>query len=122
MPWGGRKILPGLGLPRDEALREEFRRLIAIRRRHRALSRGAHRGLVAEQDLLVFLRRDAESKDAVVVALNRGSSTVATTFKPTEEWTGKGVKDLLSGDAIAVKDGSVETSVLAMAARILAVE
>jgi hypothetical protein len=44
------------------------------------------------------------------------------TFKAPEEWTGKGVEDLLSGEAIAVKDGSVETSVPAMAARILAVK
>ena len=86
------------------------------------LSRGAHSGLVAEQDLLVFLRRDAESKDAVVVAVNRGDSTAATTLKPPAEWVGKGVKDLLSGEAIAVKDGSVETSVPAISARILGVE
>ena len=78
MPWGARKILPGRGLPRDEALREEYRRLIGIRRSHRALSRGAH--------------------------------------------SGKGVRDLLSGESAAVKDGSVETSVPAMDARILAVE
>jgi alpha-amylase len=122
MPWGERKILPGQGLPRDEALRADYLRLVAIRRRHRALSRGAHSGLVAEQDLLVFLRRDAESKDAVVVALNRGDSPTATTFRAPEEWTGRGVKDLLSGEAIAVKDGSVESSVPPMAARILAVE
>jgi alpha-amylase len=122
MPWGARQVLPGQGLPRDEALRAEYRRLIAIRRSHLALSRGAHGGLVAEQDLLVFLRRDAESQDAVVVALNRGDATATTTFQAPEEWSGKGVRDLLSGEAVAVKDGSVETTVPALGARILAVE
>ena len=87
------KIRPGrpAALPRDETLRADYRRLIGIRRGHHALSRGVHTGLVAEQDLLVFLRRDAESKDAVVVALNRGDSTAATTFKAPEEWAGKPV-------------------------------
>ena len=96
--------------------------MIAIRRAHRALSRGAHSGILADQDLLVFLRRDAESKDAVVVALNRGDGAAIAAFKAPEEWTGKGVKDLLSGELIALKDGSVETSVPAKTARILAAQ
>ena len=122
MPWGDRKILPGKGLPRDEALRADYRSLIAIRRSHRALSRGAHAGLVAKQDLLVFLRRDVESKDAVVVALNRGDAAEVAAFQAPDEWAGKAVKDLLRGEAITVKDGAVETSVPAKAARILAAE
>jgi len=122
MPWGDRKILPGGGLPRDEALHADYRRLIAIRRAHRALSRGAHSGLLADQDLLVFLRRDAESKDAVVVAVNRGDFAKVAAFAAPEEWNGKGVNDLLSGEVIAPENGSVETSVPAKSARILAAQ
>jgi len=58
MPWGARGIQPGAGKPRDEALREYYRKLIAIRRAHPALWQGTHKGLATDGDLYVFERRD----------------------------------------------------------------
>jgi alpha-amylase len=86
MPWGDRDVLPGKGLPRDEALREDYRRLIAVRRAHPALSRGSHAGLVTAGDPYVFVRRDPASGDAVVVAVNRGKERASATFLAPVEW------------------------------------
>ena len=86
MPWGDRDVLPGKGVPRDESLREDYRRLIAVRRGHPALSRGSHAGLVTAGDLYVFVRRDPASGDAVVVALNRGRERASASFPAPPEW------------------------------------
>lgn len=121
MPWGSRGVRPGAGLPRDERLREEYRRLIAIRRAHPALSRGIHAGLSAEGDLLVFLRFDAPSGDAVVVAVNRGSAPASLHLKVPPEWGTAPVKDLWNEEPVSPEGGVVETVVPARSARILAV-
>ncbi len=120
MPWGDRAILPGEGRPRDEALRADYTRLIAIRRAHPALSRGTHEKLVAEGDLLVFVQKDTKSDDAVVVAINRGSSPVVARFAAPEAWTGWSVKDAWNGAGVPLTSGTIETTVEAKAARILA--
>ena len=39
------RILPGAGKPRDEALRGDYKKLIAMRKAHPALSRGVHTAL-----------------------------------------------------------------------------
>jgi len=120
MPWGQRDILPGQGLPRDESLRADYQRLIAIRRAHPALSRGTHEKLLAEGDLLVFLQRDTKSDDAVVVAINRGDAPLAARFTAPEAWAGGSVSDLWNGTAVPLTSGAIETTVGAKAARILA--
>ena len=96
MPWGARDILPGKGLPRDEALRSDTARLIAIRRAHRSLSLGTHVPVQAEGDLLVFRRDDAASGDSVVVAVNRGSVPAVARFARPASWGGS-ARDLFSG-------------------------
>ena len=120
MPWGQREILPGRGEPRDEALRADYQRLIAIRRAHPALWRGAHEKLVAEGDLLVFLQKDPKSDDAVVVAINRGSTPAVARFAAPEAWTGRSVTDVWNGTAVPLTTGTIETTVESKAARILA--
>jgi glycosidase len=86
MPWGDRDVLPGKGIPRDEVLREDYRKLIAIRRAHPALSRGTHAPLATEGDLYVFLRRDAATGDAIVVAVNRGKEPATATLATPPGW------------------------------------
>src|SRR2546430_15125522 len=85
MPCGARDVLPGKGVPREEALRADYRKLIAIRKAHPALSRGTHRGLFTEGDLYVFERRDPASRDVVVVAVNRGSAPASAAAAAPEE-------------------------------------
>ena len=79
-----RPDFPGEGVW-DRRTLEHHRRLIELRRRHLALSRGAHRTLHAAGDQLVFLRWWADASggvaDAVVVGLNR-SERVATVDLP----------------------------------------
>jgi alpha-amylase len=119
MPWGSRNILPGAGEPRDEALRGDYRRLIAIRRSHPALSLGAHRALSTEGDLYVFLRQDASSEDSVVVAVNRGASPATSRFAPPAEWKGAFPEELWAGGEVRAAGESLEVDVPAGGARIV---
>jgi len=121
MPWGDRKIQPGAGETRDEALRADYKKLIAIRRAHKALSRGVHTGLSSDGDLLVFLRRDEASGDAVVVAVNRGTQPAAASFEAPADWKDALVQDEWSGEAIPRSGGKIETTVAPHGARIFAV-
>ena len=74
MPWGNLDVLPGKGKPRDENLRKDYQKLIAIRHAHLALSRGTHNSISNEGDVLVFSRTYSQTGDIVIVALNRGTS------------------------------------------------
>ena len=97
MPWGERAVQPGAGLPRDESLRQLYQKLVAVRRAHPALSRGTHKGLATEGDVYVFLRHEAESGDAVVVAVNRGDKKGSVSVPWPEAWGGAAAEDLLDG-------------------------
>jgi len=118
MPWGARDILPGKGRPRNEALRADYKKLIAIRRAHPALSRGSYESVSAEGDLLVFLRRDAPSKDVVVVAVNRGAASASANLAAPPEWSAGAVGDALSGDPVPPGD-RIDIDVPPLGARIL---
>jgi alpha-amylase len=121
MPWGARGVRPGAGRPRDEGLREDYRRLIAIRRAHPALWRGEHRGLQFETDLLVFLRTDPATGDAVAVAVNRGAAPAAAAFDAPPAWRGRPLRDELSGAELSAAAGErVEFEVAPRGARIVA--
>ncbi|HSN89638.1 MAG TPA: alpha-amylase family glycosyl hydrolase [Anaeromyxobacteraceae bacterium] len=120
MPWGDRGILPGAGQPRDEGMRAHYRRLAAVRGAHPALSRGVHQTLATDGDLLVFLRRDAPSGDAVAVAVNRGAAAGRARFALPPEWAGRALADVLAGVDVPVSGEAVEVEVPARGARILA--
>jgi glycosidase len=121
MPWGERRILPGAGKPRDEALRADYKKMIAIRRAHPAFSRGAHSGLATDGDLLVFLQRDEASHDAVVVAINRGSAPATAGFDVPAEWGATPVRDVWNGEAVATSGGKVSAVVAPKSARVFAI-
>ncbi len=119
MPWGDRPVEPGAGRPRDEALRRDYQRLIALRRAHPALWRGDHAALSTDGDLLVFVRRDPEGPDAVVVAVNRGAVPATASFEAPGPWTT--ATDAWAGGTVPVADGRIELTVPAKGARILVV-
>ena len=118
MPWGDRDILPGKGLPRNEALRRDYQKLIAIRKAHPALSRGTHQGLSTDGDVYVFARR--EGSDAVVVAINRGAAKAVVTVPAPAEWGARPVVDLLGGDALQREGATLSIPLDGRSARILA--
>lgn len=60
------------GEAQDGPLLLTYRRLIQIRRAHKALSRGGYQTLHAGEDTLVYLRSWPEGPDQVIVAVNRG--------------------------------------------------
>ena len=121
MPWGERQVLPGAGKPRDEALRADYKKMIAIRRAHPAFARGVHAGLSTEGDLLVFLQRDEASHDAVVVAINRGSAPATAAFDVPAEWGAAPVRDVWTGEPVARTGGRIEVPVAPKGARIFAI-
>lgn len=100
MPWGERPILPGRGLSRDEALRDDYRKLIAIRRAHRSLTHGVHQGLSTAGDLLVFQRADSTSGDVVLVAVNRGATPAEATVPRPAGWEGARIEDAWNGQEV----------------------
>lgn len=105
MPWGRRTVAPGNGVPRDEALRDYYRQLIALRRAHPALSSGTFRELSTTGDLLVFAREDPASGDAVIVAINRGADSAAASVPMPERWRGATVREALTGAPAQLDDG-----------------
>jgi alpha-amylase len=117
MPWGERRIHPGAGLPRDEALRADYKKLIAIRRAHPALARGSHASLSSDGDLLVFARRGAG--DAVVIAVNRGTSPATAAFDAPAEWGGRPVRDAWNGEDVPRTGARIEVAVAPRSARVL---
>jgi alpha-amylase len=117
MPWGQRDVLPGKGLERDEELRAYYRTLIDLRRRNTALSRGSFRSLASDGDLLVFARTDAEAANAVVVAVNRGTTEAATAVEAPAAWSGP-VREALTGATAVVDGGRLSVSVPPRQARV----
>jgi len=119
MPWGEMGIEPGAGEPRDEGLREYYRRLIAIRRAHPAIWRGERQGLDFGKDHLVFHRQDPRGDDQLLVAVNRGDAAVTTTVARPERWGGAAV-DLLAGGRFAATGDSLSITIPRRTALILA--
>jgi len=122
MPWGNRNIFPGKGRPRDEALRADYKKLIAIRRAHPAFARGVHTSLATDGDLLVFLQSDEASGDAVVVAINRGAAPATASFDAPAGWGTAPVRDVWRGEAVPRTGSRIEAAVAPRSARIFAVE
>jgi glycosidase len=100
MPWGDRDIRPGKGIGRDEGLRDYYRKIIAARRDHPALSRGEYVELSTEGDLLVFAKRDEETNDAVIVAVNRGDAAATAQVAVPAEWGSVGAREIISGSRL----------------------
>jgi alpha-amylase len=122
MPWGGRAIAPGKGVPRDAALRAHYQRLIALRRAHPALARGTFRALATAGDLLVFAREDEVSGDAVVVAVNRGVEPAAAELPLPDLWRGQVVQEALNGATVAVLNGRFALKLPARSAQVYVTE
>jgi alpha-amylase len=68
------------GKAQDRQLLETYRRLIDLRRRHKALTRGGYATVATSDDALAFLRSWPEGADAVIVAVNRGKKPAALTL------------------------------------------
>ncbi|MGZ5433420.1 MAG: alpha-amylase family glycosyl hydrolase, partial [Thermoanaerobaculia bacterium] len=118
MPWGDRDILPGKGKPRDEALRDDYRKLIAIRKAHPALSRGTHTTLSTQGDLLVFSRKLGDAE--VIVAVNRGTEPAEATVPVPAHWSVGTVTDEWNNQPYSVTGGAIKIPVNAKGARIIA--
>ncbi len=120
MPWGDRDILPGKGVARDEGMRDHYKRLIAIRRQHPALSTGSYTMLTQPADrALAFGRETAAGDDRVIVLANRENGTVGADVGLPTGWPAGRWTDRLSGDTFDLVDGRLKTELLARSVRIL---
>ncbi|MFP5245576.1 MAG: alpha-amylase family glycosyl hydrolase [Thermoanaerobaculia bacterium] len=117
MPWGSRAIAPGAGKPRDEALRDDYEKLIAIRKAHPALSRGVHTAISTQGDLLVFSQK--HENDEVIIAVNRGVADAETSVPVPTQWTGGTITDAWNGEPVSVKDGAITMLLKGKGARII---
>ena len=108
MPWGDRNILPGAGKPRDESLRADYQKLIALRKEHPSLWRGVHTGLNTEGDVLVYAQHDAKSNDYVIVGINRGAAPANISVPFPEQWSGKPVQDIWNNVAVSTAGANLE--------------
>jgi len=119
MPWGDMKIAPGSGKPRDENLRADYRKIIQIRRDHPALAHGIHTGLMTDGDLLVFSQVDADSHDAVIVAINRGAAPAIAKFAQPAEWLqDPSCTDIWNGRDVSRTGGMFESTIAPQSAAI----
>lgn len=120
MPWGNRDILPGKGIMRDEALRDYYKQLIVIRKKHPALSRGDYQILSAKTDpLLVYARHDDKTGDVAIVAVNRTDKSMQTLVPKPQGLNGTMLRDaLIINEIIDIKDGQITIQVPAQTARL----
>ena len=118
MPWGSRDVLPGKGKPRDEALRDDYKKLLAIRAAHPALSRGTHTALSTTGDLLVYSM--TLENDEVIVAINRGAESANLSVPAPERWAVGTVTDVWNDEKVSVESGTLSAAVKPKGARIIA--
>jgi alpha-amylase len=118
MPWGARPIAPGRGLERDEAMREWYRKLIAIRRAHPALRTGSYRRLATDGDLLVFARKELAARDVVIIALNRGRAPASVSVPRPDFWAPDAGVDALSGQPVTGTPATIDVRVAPRGVRV----
>lgn len=122
MPWGDMDIQPGKGKPRNEELRDYYKRIIAARRAHPAFSHGDYTELSTEGDLLVFQRSHEPSGDSVIVAANRSKAEAAATIPLPESWMGKSITDAVTGEDLGEAGAQMALTVPGLTARYLVVK
>jgi alpha-amylase len=119
MPWGARDVRPGKGMPRDEAIRGYYKRLIALRKAHPALTRGGFQLLTGPQDpALAYLRHDPASKDSVLLIANRGDKPLTVSYALPPAWGGDALVDSVTGETIPLADARFEIVLAPESARI----
>ena len=89
----------------ENAVREHFSKVAAVRHKHPALRYGSRRALVAEGERYAFVR--AHLGDAVLAVWNRGKGENEFEVTVGPEMPDGSYADALSGEKIEVKDGNV---------------
>jgi hypothetical protein len=89
-----------------------------LRRANVALSQGTFKRLSADGDLLVFERTDAASGNAVVVAVNRGTTEAKARVPAPALWQGTSAIEALAGNAVDTSGGQLSVTVPARQARV----
>jgi len=120
MPWGARDVMPGRGVPRDESLRDFYKRLIALRKQHPALTRGDYTLLTGREDrVLAYSRRDAASGDQVLTLLNRDDKPAVVDYALPANWPAGPLADRLQSGTVAPADGRIRLELAPQSVRVL---
>lgn len=119
MPWGARDIMPGKGMARDEALRDYYKSLFRLRRAHPALTLGEFHLLTGPQDpALAYVRHDPQSKDSVLVIVNRDAKPQVVSYALPTSWGSDVMADVQGSEVLQVVEGRFEVTVPPRTARI----
>lgn len=119
MPWGDRDILPGKGIERDEAMRDYYKFLIALRKAHPALRQGDYLLLTGPQDPgLAYIRHDAGSNDRVLVIANRGAESLQASYPLPDTWPAGILVDARTQETLPVADRRINVTIPAKSVRI----
>ena len=89
----------------EQGVLRNFEALTKIRRRHRALRSGSRRPVVAEKELLAFVR--AHFDDRVLCVFNRAPKPIEREFQVGPELSDGSYRDELGGAPATVKDGRI---------------
>ena len=124
MPWGNRDIQPGKGDDRNESLRNYYKQLIAIRKKHPALYKGDYSLLSGRQDpLLAYALKDSASGDAVVVLVNRDKTEQQGNYSLSKILPASStLKDELTGEEIELNSEQLQVSIAPQSVQILVVK
>lgn len=114
MRWGGDVA------PAENAVREHFSKVAAVRHKHPALRYGSRRMLVAEGDRYAFVR--AHLGDAVLVVWNRGKGENSFEVEVGPEMPDGDYADALSGEKITVRNGKTSFRLGAMKSALFVAE
>lgn len=98
----------GVSAP-ERGVMENFEKLARIRTRHPAMRYGSRRALVAEKDLLAFVR--AHFADRALCVFNRGNKSVERELAAGPELADGACVDELSGATATVRRGRMKVSV-----------
>jgi len=93
----------------ERAVLENFEKLTQIRTRHPALRYGSRRTLLAEKEVLAFVR--AQLGDRVLCVFNRGPKTMEGEFPVAPELSDGSYVDELGGTIATVKDGRMTANI-----------
>jgi glycosidase len=119
MPWGERDIWPGKGVVRDESLRDYYKELIRLRKRHPALTRGDYQSLTGPQDpWLAYVRYEPRGKDIVLVIANRDSKPLPVSLALPAAWNNACAADVLGKEVSCPKEGRLELTMPPNSARV----
>jgi glycosidase len=111
------RTLPPDSIRADQELTNYYRSLAHIRQKYPALSTGALRFLMADDERMCLVYSRTDETDEIIALFNRSSTTQTLRF----DTSAKTYQDLLTGEKLNSKNGALAVEVKAISGRLLLV-